>query len=126
MEFLWASLVVAGFALVLERLDLPSRAVEVGRRSRSCLEVLRDPALTDERKEAALQGHALRLFVLLGILVGGSALALAAPLGVVWCLHQMGWASFPAVWSTLQRLDFLAVVTVAGGVVWLVARWWSS
>lgn len=126
MEFLWASLVVAGFALVLERLDLPDRAAEVGRRSRSCLEVLRDPALTDERKEAALQSHALRLFVLLGILSGGSALALAVPLGTVWGLHQMGWASFPAVWSTLQRLDFLAVVTVAGGVVWLVARWWSS
>lgn len=126
MNFLWAGLVVGGFAVVLEWLDLPRRAAEVGRRSRSCLQTLRDPALSDERKEEVLQSHALRLFVLLAVLSGGSVLALAMPLCVVWGLHQLGWASLPAVWSTLQRLDFLGVVSVAGGLLWVIAQRWNS
>lgn len=122
MSWLWAAAVVAAFAALLEGLRLPARAGEVARRSRECLEVLRDDALDDRQKEEALQGHAVRLFALLGLLVGGSALALGLPLGAVWGLDRAGWASFPRVWAILQRLDFLALVTLAGGAVWLVAR----
>lgn len=122
MDVLWASLVVACFAVVLQRLDLPVRANEVARRSRECLEILRDPALDDDRKEVALQRHARRLFVLLAVLVGGSVLALGLPLGAVWGLDRVGWASFPGTWATLQRLDFLAAVSLGGGLLWLISR----
>lgn len=122
MDLLWASLVVVVFAAVLERLDLPARADEVVRRSRECLGVLRHPTLGDDRKEAALQRHARRLFVLLAVLVGGSVLALGLPLGAVWALERVGWASFPGTWATLQRLDFLAAVSLGGGLLWLASR----
>lgn len=122
MDVLWASLVVVGFAGVLERLGLPARAEEVARRSRECLAVLQDPALDDDRKEAALQGHARRLFVLLAVLVGGSVLALGLPLGAVWALDRVGWASFRGTWATLQRVDFLAAVSLGGGLLWLILR----
>lgn len=122
MSWVWATAVVVAFAAVLEGLSLPDRAGEVGRRARACLGVLRDPGLSDGEKEEALQRHALRLFALLGLLVGGSALALGLPLGVVWGLGRAGWASFPEVWATLQRLDFLAAVSVGGAAVWLVLR----
>lgn len=122
MSWVWATAVVAGFAAVLEGVGLPGRAAEVAGRARECLSVLRDPALSDDQKEAALRRHAARLFVLLGILVGGSALALGLPLAAVWAVDQAGLASFPTVWATLQRLDFLAAVSVAGVVLWLFFR----
>ena len=126
MSFLLAVFVVVAFAAVLERLHLPDRAREVRDRANDALAVLRDPALSDARKERELQGHSVALFRLLGILVGGSALALALPLAVVWLLGQVGVSSFGAVLSVLERLDFLAAVTVAGLLGYLVYRKVSS
>lgn len=122
MDVFWAVGVVLGFAATIEALDLPSRAREVGRRGRECLGVLRDPSLDDAAKEERLQRHALRLFGLFGILAGGSLLALGLPLGAVWGLDLVGWASFPDVLDVLERVDFLAAVTVAGLVGYVVLR----
>lgn len=122
MSFAWAILVVGVFAAVLEILDLPTRAMEVGRRCRECLALLRDSTLTDEQKEKALQRETGPLFTLSCALAGGCVLAAALPLAALWGLDLVGWASLPAVWATLQRLDFLAAVSVAGGLAWLVLR----
>lgn len=122
MSFLLAALVVVAFAAVLERLDLPDRAREVGERSRKSLGVLRDSSLDDREKEEALQRHSLRLFGLLGILAGGSLLALGLPLGGVWALELAGLASLEEVLATLSRLDFLTGTTAAGFLAWGVYR----
>lgn len=114
--------VVAVFAVAIERLDLPDRAREVTRRSGECLAVLRDPATTDDAKETALRGHAVRLFGLFGWLAGGSALALGLPLAGVWMLDRAGLASWPGVLAVLQRLDFLAGTAVVGLLGFLVVR----
>lgn len=114
--------VVLGFAGVLHLLDLPARAAEVGRRSREALDTLRDRELDDDGKERALRRLSVRLFALMGVLLGGSALALGLPLGAVWVLDRLGLASLSAVWSMLESPGFLAA-TVAGGTgVWLVGR----
>lgn len=120
MDLFWAVGVVVGFAATIEILDLPDRAREVGRRGRACLEAVRDPALDDAAKEERLQRHALRLFGLFGLLTGGSLLAIGLPLGAVWGLDFVGWASFSDVLGVLERLDFLAVVTGAGVVAYAV------
>lgn len=122
MRLVLATLVVVVFALVLERLDLPERAKEAGRRAREAADVLRDPSMDDRAKEEALQQHSLRLFGLLGILVGGSLLALGLPLFGVWLLELGGVSSLGAVLETLERPDFLAGVTVAGVVGYLLYR----
>ncbi|MFB6098679.1 MAG: hypothetical protein ABEK84_06135 [Salinibacter sp.] len=114
MNLLLAVFVVAGFAVTIERLDLPARAREVGRHSTECLAVLRDDSLADVEKEAALQQRARRLFVLLGLLTGGSALALGLPLLVVWLLDRIGMGSFGGTLALLQRIDFLAATTAVG------------
>lgn len=119
---LLATLVVASFALVLERLHLPDRAREVGNRAIDSLRVLRDPTLDDLAKEEALQHQAVRLFVLLGILVGGSLLALGIPLLAVWLLELGGVASLNSVLAVLERIEFLVGVTVIGAVIYLLVR----
>jgi hypothetical protein len=122
MNLALALFVVAGFAGTLEYLNLPEHARRVGERSQDALAVLRNDALDDREKEEALQGHARRLFALLGILLGGSVLALGGPLAIVWGLERIGVGSFEAVLRILQRLDFLAATIIVGLVGYLIAR----
>lgn len=122
MNFVLAVFVVVGFAVTIERLHLPARAREVGRHSTECLDVLRDDSLDDAAKEEALQQRARRLFVLLGLLAGGSLLALGLPLLGVWLVGQMGVGSFGGTLEMLQRLDFLAGTTVVGLLGYLLVQ----
>ena len=122
MSFFLAALVVVVFALVLERLRLPDRARETGERARESLEVLRDSSLDDREKESALQEQSLRLFGLLGILLGGSLLALGLPLFGVWLLELAGVSSLEAVLGVLERPDFLLGTVVVGVGGYLVYR----
>lgn len=122
MSVVLAVLVVVAFAGAIGRLGLAERAREVGDRARTSLEVLRDPALDDDTKERRLQRQSLRLFGLLGVLTGGSVLALGLPLLGVWVLDRAGVASLAEVLGVLQRVDFLAVTTVVGAVGYLLVR----
>ena len=114
--------VVVGFGGILVALQLPEYAREVSDRSRACPNVLQDANRSDRQKEEALQQQARRLFALLGILGGGSLLALGLPLGAVWGLGELGIGSFEGTWQMLQRWDFLAGTVVVGTVGWWGAR----
>lgn len=122
MSFALAVFVVLAFAGVLEWLGLPDRAREVGTRAQRCLEVLRDGSMADAEKERRLQDQALRLLGLVGILGGGSALALGLPLGVVWLLERAGVASLDGVLGTLERVDFLAGTFLVAILGFLIHR----
>lgn len=122
MSLAWAVFVVVVFAATVERLKLPERAREVTSRARDCLRVLRDPSMDDDAKQRALQRHALRLFVLLGVLLGGSVLGLLLPLGGIWVLERWNLASLSHVVGVLQRLDFLLVTVVVGIIAYFIAR----
>jgi hypothetical protein len=122
MNFALAVFVVVGFAATLEYLKLPDYARTVGERSSRSLSVLRDDSLDDRKKEEALQRESRELFRLLGILVGGSVLALGLPLGTVWLLGQVGVGSFWGTIGVLERIDFLVGVTALGGLGYLAFR----
>lgn len=126
MNLVIAVFVVLGFAGILEYLNLPERARSVGERSQDALAVLQDSSLNDREKEEALQGHARRLFGLLGILGGGSILALGIPLVIVWGLEHTGVGSFGTVFRILQRLDFLAGTIAVGLLGYLLVRFLRS
>ena len=117
-----AAFVVLGFAALIHWMGLVERAREVTDRARRCVQVLGDPELGDLAKERELRSQSLRLFRLLAVLVGGSALALACPLGAVWALDRLGWASLPEVLTLLQRWDFLAATFALGFVAWALHR----
>lgn len=120
MNLLLAVGVVVVFAVAIEWLDLPDRARDVGRRSRACLELLRDPTVGDDVKEEEIRRHALRLFALFGRLAGGSLLAIGLPLGSVWLLDLAGLASLPDVVAVLERVDFLVGATAVGGATYVL------
>lgn len=122
MSWVLALFVVAGFALVFERLKLPEHAREAASRAHQSMRTLRDPELDDDGKEEALRDHAIQLFRLLGILLGGSILAIGLPLFPVWLLDLTGAASMDAVLAVLERPDFLAGVSVAGCLAYLTVR----
>lgn len=123
MNFVFALVVVVGFAVTIEYLDLPERARTAGQWSSDALAVLRDGAMSDREKEEVLQRQARRLFGLLRILVGGSVLALGGPLAAVWLLEQVGVGSFWGTLAMLERVDFLVGVTVVGLVGYLLIGW---
>ena len=79
--------------------------------------------MSDREKEDALQGHARRLFVLLGILGGDCLLALGAPFGVVWLLGLMGLTSFWDVVAVLERIDFLVGTVLVGGIGYALVQY---
>ena len=122
MNLALAVLVVVGFAATLKLLDLSGRAMEVGRCSRECLLVLRDPTLGDDSKERQLQSYSVRLFRLLGILLGGGAVALGVPVVAVWLLEGWGVGSLAGVLSILQRIDFLVAATVLGSLAYVSVK----
>jgi len=122
MNLALAVFVVVIFAGTLEYLELPRHARDVTRRGTDSLQVLQDSSLSDAEKEEALQNHARRLFVLLGILGGGSVLALGLPLGVVWLLEQGEIGSFQRTLAILQRIDFLVGTIVAGTLAYLLVQ----
>ena len=126
MNVALALFVVVGFAATIEWLDLPDRAREVGRRSSRSLEVLRDSSMSDREKEEALQQQSGELFWLLGLLVGGSMLAIGGPLVVIWGLGKMGVGSFSGAVGVLERLDFLAGITVVAGLGYVLYRRFSD
>ncbi|MCS3938729.1 hypothetical protein GGP84_001355 [Salinibacter ruber] len=84
--------------------------------------MLRDDSLGDREKEEVLQEQSGELFRLLGILVGGSVLALGLPIGIVWLLGQVGIGSFWGTVHMLERIDFLVGVTVIGLIGYLTFR----
>ena len=122
MNVFLAALVVVAFALVVERLGLPARAREAAGRARESAEVLGDPDVEDDEKERRLRRQSLRLFGLVGVLAGGSALALGLPLGGVWLLERAGVGTLAGVLAVLERVDFLVGATVVGTAAYLVAR----
>lgn len=122
MSFLLAAFVVVVFAVMIDRLNLVARAREAGTRAKDSLQVLRDRSLDDDAKERRLQRNAVRLFQLVGILTGGSLIALFIPLSAVWLLDQIGVGSLDRVLSVLQRVDFLAGTMVIGLFGYLLVR----
>lgn len=115
-----AVFLVVGFVTLLNVLGVPRRSrlvLDIGRRSVSDL---RNPELTDDAKERALQAHSLKLFNLFFQLAVGGAAAIVLPGAVIWLLDRVGIVSFDAVMATTVSWQFLLVSSmVATLYFWL-------
>jgi hypothetical protein len=112
MSLIGSILIVVLFMVLLQVLRLVDRAREAIEVSRISMEIMRDASLGDEEKEVGIQRNALRLFRLLFILAFGFALALMAPVGIIWLLDLSGLLSLSAVLALMVRWDFILVTSV--------------
>lgn len=126
MSWALALFVVAGFAWTIGRLGLPGRVRGVLSTARHALDVLRDPGLTDDQKGAEFRRISVRFARVVAVFLGGSVLALAWPLLVVWGLERLSLAELADVWSVLESPSFLVAVAVAGSAVWAGYRRWRG
>ena len=122
MNLLLAAAVVVAFAVLIERFNLTKRTREVGSRAVDSYRVLRNPEIDDAEKERALRRQAVQLFGLVGVMGGGSLLALGLPLLVLWLLELGGVASLDSVLAVLASIEFLVGATLIGSVAFLLFR----
>jgi hypothetical protein len=95
--------------------------------ARGALAVLRDPALDDDAREAAVQRAALSLFAAFFSILGRSLLALAISFLPVWLAGLAGLTSHDAVLSFLARWDVIALASLATlSAYFLWTRLWAS
>jgi hypothetical protein len=117
-----ATLVVIAFAVLAHYIGLIDWTGEVTRHARKATAVLQNSALDDLAKEKAMQSAAIELFKLLGLLTGGSIIAVALPIAAVWLADAAGVLSFDAVMAMLIRWEFLLAATVIGFAVFFLLR----
>lgn len=120
-----AALAVIVFAVLLHVLGIVARTKTVVAIGRQATATMRDTSLSDRAKEEQMQRSSLQLFRLLALLVFGTLMAIAAPLGLVWLAGLAGLLSLDAVLEIFLRWDFilgstiLGVATYAASVKWL-------
>ena len=88
IAWLAAGFLVVGFLVLAGLVGLVDNSKTVVAVTRHSLGVIRDPGLSDDAKETALQKNAKQLFGLFFVLAGGSAAAVLLPLGVVWAVRS--------------------------------------
>ena len=105
--WLGAGFIIIGFGWLLARLGLVEIARDVAAQSRQSMAVMRNPALDDDAKEAAMQAAAKAMFALFFKLTAGLAVALALPMALVWAVAQTGVVSFDHIIEVSLTWPFL-------------------
>lgn len=117
-----AVFLVVALVILLRVFGLVDRSREVLRVTQESLAVVRNPDLSDAKKEKALQRNSLRLFKLFLVLSAGGAAALVLPLAVVWGGDRLGWISLGAVIDVTLSPVFL----IGSAVFATAALFWSG
>lgn len=113
VSFLGALFMLFGFLLALKIFKLIDKSKEVLSLSRMAHSDIRNPAMTDDEKEIALQSHARRLFVLFFIITIGLFSGLFVPFGLLWGAEQFGLIAVGEVIDVALSWQFLVGSTVA-------------
>ena len=119
MAYGGAAFVGLTFISLLKTFRLLERAPHVMAISTRALRDLRDPLLDDDAKEARMREHARTLGLLFTRLAGGTLVALAIPLSVVWVLDAAEILSLNRVLDALSSWPLLFAGTLA-----IVAQLW--
>lgn len=122
-ELLGASLLVAGFLVLFQLLNLVRWAEKALSLSRESLFEISRRDIDDDEKEQNLREHALKLIGILGILVGGGIAAAGVPLLILWGIDGLGFVSLTATLAFASTWEFLVGATlVTIPVIWVLWR----
>jgi hypothetical protein len=114
-------IVVAAVWLALA-LKAPAHVREALIVSRQGMAALQDRALSDDDKEALMQKQSLQLFRLFFLILAVFAVAIGAPVVVLWGLGELGVLSFDEVIRTSISVKFLVGCTVIGTLLAFAVR----
>jgi len=117
-----ATVLAAGFLLLVRLFRVVERSGEAVATARLALSDFRHPGLDDDAKEVALQRHARRLFALFAAITLGGAAAIGLPAVLVWLLGQSGLVSFDAVLATALSWPFILGGTGLGIAAFALMR----
>jgi hypothetical protein len=107
------------FIALLKVFRLLDKAPPVMAISTRAFRDLRDPLLDDDAKESRMREHAGALARLFAVITGGTIVAVAAPLGIVWLLDAGGILSMSRVLDALSSWPALV-----GGTAAVAAQLW--
>ncbi|MGH8614152.1 MAG: hypothetical protein ACREYF_19515 [Gammaproteobacteria bacterium] len=115
MAFAGGLLVITGFVLIAKYLGLVEKSLQVVALSRQALAVLQNSALSDDDKEVAMRAHAATLARLFIVVTSRAAVALLAPVGVIWLLDARDLLQLEAVLDAL-----MSPTLILGGTIIMV------
>ena len=113
ISWIAAGFLVAGFIVLARLLGLAEKGVDVVAISRRSLAIIRNPGLSDETKETALQKNAARLFRLAFDIALGGTMSVCAPLGILWLADRLGLISLEFACAVVVSPAFIG----AGGLL---------
>lgn len=126
MNILGATLIVIVFAVLLHLLGLVQRTREVLTIGREASNTLRDTTISDSEKERRMQQSSLRMFRLLALLIIGTAVALTAPLALLWTMQFAGLLSVENVLQMFVRWDFIVGASILGIAAYIASVRWLN
>ncbi len=122
MSIIGAVWLVVGFITLVKILDLFRKSTDAIGVAKLAYADFKNPRLSDDAKEIALQGYAKKLFSLFWRITFGIMVALGLPIGLLWLLEQINMLSLNAVMATTLSWEFLLVSTLFAVVVFWIAR----
>ena len=122
IEYAGAIFLVIGFIVVLKIAGLVEKATRVIDISKHAVAILRDPGMSDDDKESAMQSHAKQLAGLFFLLTLGGVAAVFLPLAVIWGFDRLELLSIDAVLQVALSWPFIIATTVVIVLVLLAKR----
>ncbi len=107
MVFIIAVLTVVIFSVLFKKTGVYTLTISMLGEAKEASTLVRNPGLSDEEKEKALQKMTLRLFKGFARIAILSLVLLLVPALVIYSLDVLQVASFDAVIDTLLRTDFI-------------------
>ena len=117
-----AALIVAGFSWLLVRLHLVEQAGRINAVVRDSAATMADRSLSDRDKEQALRRNSIALFGQFARITLGLALALGAPIALVWLLGLTALWSFDDAIAASLSWPFLVAGLILFVAVMIVGR----
>ena len=112
MNLLGGIIVAGGFIVLLKLLSTINRGKKVLKISRSAVTIIRNPDLDDQKKEKAMQKHAVKLLSSFFLITITSIFALAVPLFIIWLMELANLTTINEVIKVTLSFKFIAVLVI--------------
>ncbi len=119
LSVIGAILIAGGFIFFITVFNLVEKSRLVFKVSQDSLAIVRDPSLSDEEKEKAMQQSSKKLFALFFIILFIGGVAIFVPIGLIWLLDKAGLFNLQSAIARTLSWQFI----LAGTIVIMTAMW---